>query len=119
MEESYCLQYGEKMRGRSDKRFCNVECKNKYHNENSTEAGKTYKRVLKILTRNRNILKEVLGGKSTEKITMEKLEGKGYERDYFTHVKEVGLKKRKYYYLFDYGYRIEEDGSLKVVKAFA
>jgi len=116
--EKQCLFCNKRLIGRSDKLFCNVECKNNYHNINSSDAEKALKRITKILKANREILKEVLASETTVKTTMEKLEGKGYEREYLSHIKEVGAKKRKYYYVIDYGYRFEEDGTLTVVKAF-
>jgi len=113
-----CWQCGEKLKGRSDKRFCDVECKNNYHNENSTEAEETLKRIVKILKENRNILKDVLGKELSVNTTRAKLESKGYEMDYLTHIKEIGSKKKKYHYVLDYGYRVEDDGTLTVVRAF-
>jgi hypothetical protein len=113
-----CLYCGEGISGRSDKLFCDVECKNAFHRAQKTEAKETFARIGKILKKNRDILKEVLGNKTTEKISMEKLVGKGYDNDYLTHIKLVGSKKRNYYYTYDYGYRVDEDGGLTVVKAF-
>ena len=117
-EERHCLFCAKRLVGRSDKLFCDTECKNNYHNFNSSDAEKTLKRVIKILKKNRDILKDVLGSETTVKTTKEKLEAKGYEMEYLTHIKEVGAKKRKYYYVLDYGYRVEEDNMLTVVKAF-
>lgn len=116
--QKHCLFCGKRLVGRSDKVFCDTECKNSYHNANSSEASETLKRIVKILKKNRDILKEVLGAETTLKTTKEKLEAKGYEMEYLTHIKEIGAKKRKYYYVLDYGYRIEEDNTLTVVKAF-
>jgi hypothetical protein len=117
-EERHCSYCTKRLIGRSDKLFCNSDCKNKYHNVNATEAGETFKRIVKILKKNRDVLKEVLGSETTVKTTKEKLEARGYEMNYLTHTKEVGAKKRKYYFVLDYGYRVEEDNSLTVVKAF-
>jgi hypothetical protein len=117
-EERHCLFCSKRLVGRKDKLFCDTDCKNNYHNLNSTDAEKTLKRIIKILKKNRDVLKDVLGTETTLKTSREKLEAKGYEMEYLTHIKEIGAKKRKYYYVLDYGYRVEDDGMLTVVKAF-
>lgn len=112
-----CLHCKKVLKGRADKQFCDITCKNAYHNADLADGEKVYKRVLKILRTNRKILKEVLGEKSSIDIEMDKLVAKGFDSDYLTHSKESAPGKR-YYYSFDYGYRSEGNGKVKVVKSF-
>ncbi len=113
-----CLFCSKPLKGRSDKKFCDEQCKNQYHNLAVEDGEKTYKRVLKILRKNRQVLKELLGEQSSVVLTKEKLVARGYDPDFLTHFKEVGAAKRRYYFTFDYGYREEGDENVKVVKAF-
>lgn len=112
-----CLTCGKVIKGRSDKQFCDITCKNAYHNADLAEGEKVYKRVLKILRTNRNVLKEVLGEKSSIEIEMGKLVAKGFDNDYLTHMKDSGPGKQ-YYFSFDYGYRDQGNGKVKIVKSF-
>lgn len=74
--------------------------------------------MLKILRKNRTILKEVLGEKDSIEIEMSKLIGKGFDNDYLTHTKQSKISKYDYYYVFDYGYRQTTDNVVKIVKAY-
>ena len=113
-----CLNCEKPLRGRADKVFCDIGCKNEYHNSALADGEKVYKRVLKILRKNRAILKEVLGEKDSIEIEMNKLIGKGFDNDYLTHTKKSKIGKYDYYYVFDYGYRKQSDSLVKVVKAY-
>lgn len=112
-----CLQCGKPLKGRADKQFCDIGCKNDYHNADLAEGEKIYKRVLKILRNNRKVLKETLGDKTSIDIALEKLIAKGFDNDYLTHSKQRSGNK-VYYFSFDYGYREEGSGIVKIVKAF-
>lgn len=117
IDKKLCLQCGKPLKGRADKQFCDIGCKNEYHNADLAEGEKIYKRVLKILRNNRKVLKETLGEKTSIDIAMEKLIAKGFDNDYLTHSKRRG-NNTKYYFSFDYGYRDDGNGMVKVVKAF-
>ncbi len=58
---SLCLECGNVIRyGRTDKRYCSDECKNRHHNH-LAKAGRSYKaKVLKALEKNYAILDDLL-----------------------------------------------------------
>lgn len=58
---SVCLECGDKIRyGRTDKKFCCDNCRVKYNNEHA-KAGRAYRRrVLGILSKNYDILEDML-----------------------------------------------------------
>lgn len=114
----YCLNCEKVITGRSDKKYCGDVCKNEHHNQNKSDFAYIEKRVKKKLKSNRDILKEILGKQTSCIVTMDFLVGKGYEIGFLTHYKDVGAKETRYYYVFDYGFCEEDDGRLKVVKAF-
>jgi len=122
-----CLECSEPIgRGRIDRKFCSVECKNKYHNKESFADKMSMDKVQKILDKNRKILKEMYGRKDNDEIEKERLEKAGFDFDFQTHFKKTMYGNYTYTFCFDYGYRVVKDGygknaktdRFKVVKAF-
>jgi hypothetical protein len=120
-----CLECGEPVgKGRVDRKFCSVECKNKHHNKESFEDKMSTGKVRKILEKNRSILKEMYKRKDNHEIEKSRLEKAGFEFDYHTHFKKTKMGNYTYTFCFDYGYREVKDygdkkDRYKVVKAFA
>jgi hypothetical protein len=56
-----CVICDSKLFGRSDKRFCSLECKNKYHSEIRKSTNTISNETMKILFRNHQILVELMG----------------------------------------------------------
>jgi hypothetical protein len=56
-----CCVCDKKLFGRSDKVFCNIQCKNKYHSEVRKNAKNTITNNINILKKNYNILCSLLG----------------------------------------------------------
>ncbi len=56
-----CLECGNQIRyGRTDKKFCCEDCKNKHHNAQA-KAGRSYRnKVIAILNRNYEVLEQML-----------------------------------------------------------
>lgn len=56
-----CLECGDKIRyGRTDKKFCCEECKNKHYNRLAKDSRKLRRKVLRQLDRNYEILESFL-----------------------------------------------------------
>lgn len=56
-----CLECGDRIRyGRSDKKFCSDECRNRNYNERSKKSRSYKRRVIGILLRNYDILEGLL-----------------------------------------------------------
>lgn len=120
-----CLECGEPVgKGRVDRKFCSVECKNKHHNKENYSAKISMGKIKKILEKDRKILKEMEARKDSDQISKERLLKKGFEFDYHTHFKETKFGNYTYTFCFDYGYRpvkdsYKENDLFKIVKAFA
>ncbi|MEQ8360034.1 MAG: hypothetical protein RH860_11150 [Cytophagales bacterium] len=56
LEERECKQCGKKIIGRKDKRFCDYNCRNDYHNELKKNSEVYMNKVNLILRHNRNLL---------------------------------------------------------------
>jgi|SRR5579872_1023807 len=115
-----CIECGNPIaRGsRPDKRFCSDKCKNDYHNAIRIANAREIQNILAILKRNRAVLKAVLGDKPEVIVSREHLLKKGFEFDYHTHHVISHFKQNEFIFSFNYGYRVLEKDSYKVVKSF-
>ncbi len=100
--EHVCLDCGEKIQGRIDKKFCSDQCRNSYHNRQNRDETEFIRGINSILRKNRNILRRLTPeGKS--KVKKQTLEQFGFNFKYFTHVYET-KEKRVYYFCYEHGY---------------
>ena len=54
--ERLCLDCGEAVKGRTDKKFCDDSCRNNYNNRLKSENGIVFNRINSILKKNRTLL---------------------------------------------------------------
>ena len=60
-KRSDCLECGEPIRyGRTDKKFCSEECKNRYHNQLANNYLKLHSKIMHTLDKNHRILAHCL-----------------------------------------------------------
>lgn len=114
-EEKVCLECGDKIKGRADKKFCSDPCRIAYNNKLNSDETNYVRNVNNILRKNRRIL---MGLNTTGKtrVSRDKLNEKGFDFTYFT-----SLYKTKdgavYYYCYEQGYlELEGNFFLLVVK---
>ncbi|WP_312302852.1 hypothetical protein [Chryseobacterium sp.] len=109
-----CLECGEKIIGRSDKKFCNDACRNAYNNKQNKDSTNLMRNINNKLRKNYRILVETnIEGKT--KTARSKLEGLGFDFDYFTSIK-VYKNGSEYRFIYDYGYKLLEDDFVLIVK---
>ena len=60
MEKKVCLDCGETIKGRSDKKFCNDICRNSYNNKLNSDTTNYVRNVNNILRKNRRVLEELI-----------------------------------------------------------
>lgn len=111
-----CLQcHSAIMAGRADRKFCSDACKHEYHNaEKMRENGET-RAIILALKQNRRILKWLLGARTEMYVPKESLAKNGFDFDYHTH-RQVSAQGNTFFLCFDFGYRVMEEGRLKLVK---
>jgi hypothetical protein len=97
-----CLECGEQIIGRIDKKFCSDICRNSYNNKVNSVNNRYVRNVNTMLKRNRKILEELVPSDST-KTTKAKLLQKGFNFHYYTNVFQT-RKGDHYYFCYDYGY---------------
>ena len=113
-QQKVCLECGEPIIGRIDKKFCSDYCRNAYNNRKNRDANNMIRRINLILKKNRRILNELNQGEKT-KVRKQTLVEKGFNFEYFTSI-YVAKNGNIYKYIYDEGYRDFEDGWVLLVK---
>ena len=98
-----CLYCKKQLVGRTDKKFCDPQCKSSYQYQQSKEQPERfYNKVDNQLKLNRKILKEYnKGGKVT--VRAEILKKIGFNPDFFTHYWKNN-KGEVYLFVYEYSY---------------
>ncbi len=111
MEERKCLECGELLKGRSDKKFCSDQCRSSYYNQQFTTENNFIRQVNNILKKNWKILNELNpGDKTTTNKT--RLVKRGFNLNYYTSTYTT-RNGRIYYFCYNLGY--SEIGENKLV----
>lgn len=109
-----CLECEEKIIGRTDKKFCNDACRNAYNNKQNKDSNNLMRNINNKLRKNYRILTDInVDGKV--KVAHAKLDSLGFDFNYFTQIKTY-KNGAEYKFVYDYGYKILEDGYLLIVK---
>ncbi len=100
--ERKCLDCGDLLVGRADKKFCNDICRNNFNNRINSETTNLVRRINAILRKNRRILAEL---NPVDKTTVHrnKLTEKGFNFNYFTGIYTT-QKGAVYHFCYEYGY---------------
>lgn len=112
--ERKCVICESNLVGRSDKVFCGIQCKNKYHSE-VRKSNKTYEsETMKIITKNYIILAGVLLQENSASIKKTVLQRIGFNFDYVTQfqTKNSGT----YFYVFDFCFYFSRNENVIVHK---
>lgn len=98
--ERKCVICESNLVGRSDKVFCGIQCKNKYHAE-VRKSNKTYEsETMKMITKNYIILAGVLSQENSASIKKTVLQRLGFNFDYVTQFQSKN--SGTYFYIFDF-----------------
>ncbi len=115
METKLCLECGEPIKGRSDKKFCSDYCRNAYNNKVNKESKNLIRNINNHLRRNYKILSGLNTGGKT-KIHGSKLINQNFDFKLFTSVYTTKAGNI-YYYVYDQGYlKLEKDYYLLIKK---
>ena len=110
----HCDYCGEVLRGRLDKRFCNAECRNGFHNHHAAREDAFMRQVNKILRKNRRILRELNPeGKAT--VHVDRLQDRGFSFNHFTHTHQT-KEGKVYTFCYEYGYLEFKDNWFVLVR---
>ncbi len=109
-----CLDCGEPIVGRVDKKFCSDQCRNNYNNKQNRDSTNYIRKVNSILRKNRRILKE-LNPENKVTVHKDKLLKKGFDLSYFTNT-YITKTGKIYYFCYDEGYLPIDNNFYALVK---
>ncbi|MEN0004739.1 MAG: hypothetical protein AAF798_11365 [Bacteroidota bacterium] len=110
-----CKVCDQPFRGRSDKIFCSIACKNAYHVELRRKTAKVVRQTDIILHRNRSILSELIGDVThQQKISRTLLDEKKFNFNYFTGC-YTNHHGKVYHYVYDFSWMIFSDQEVLIV----
>ena len=109
-----CLDCSEPIKGRSDKKFCDDQCRTNFNNRLKQDDNRLMGRINLILKKNRNIMAG-LNPDGKTKIAVEKMQKLGFDFGYFTNLYET-QKGSKYFFCYEYGYLLLENNMALLVK---
>lgn len=107
-DQRVCPVCGDKIYGRSDKKFCSDHCRNAFNNKLNSDYSNNRRNINNILRKNRRILEEENTQSGKTLVSKESLLTKGFNFTYHTHTYTT---KKGYIYTFCYeqGYLYLED----------
>jgi predicted nucleic acid-binding Zn ribbon protein len=111
--EKKCLDCGDTIRGRCDKKFCSDQCRNNYNNRLNRDSNNFVRNVHGLLRKNRRILADLYNNGKL-KVHKDVLFALGYNFSFFTHIIETS-KGHKFHFCFEYGY-LETGGDFLELK---
>lgn len=109
MASKTCLECGDVVQGRADKKFCSDQCRTSFNNKNNSDTTNFMRNINNILRKNRRILAE-LNPKGKSKVTKTKLMDLGFKFSYFTNTYKT-KNGNEYYFCYDQGY-LELEGDV-------
>ena len=112
-ERLYCRACNDILRGRTDKRFCNDQCRSRYNYYQRNLNANIVVNINKTLKKNRDILKNFsTAGKS--KIAKQTLIDKGFNFDYLTSIYSIN-NREIYCYCYEMGYVVIDDAEVILI----
>lgn len=100
--KNLCLECGEPIQGRTDKKFCSDACRNLFHYRTNNAPINYVRNVVNALKRNRRILSE-LNPDGKAKVHRDKLVERGYNFMYHTNTYRTRVGN-VYVFCFEHGY---------------
>ena len=112
--ERLCLDCNTQLKGRTDKKFCDDQCRSNYNNRVKAEDFSFMNTVNKVLKKNRAILK-AKNPDGKIKVQRDFLVRKGFDFNYHTHIYAT-QKGTTYFFCYEYGYLPLENEAFLLVK---
>jgi hypothetical protein len=118
-EKSNCLYCGDPIKaGRSDKKLCDLECKDKYHHQQRTIEKEEIKKVESVLKSSRKILQKLFEKYEDKPVLLTTLNKAGHNFDYLTHYVTTKAQANRYTFCFNYGYREFDKDRFYVIRGY-
>ena len=99
-----CMECGDKIVGREDKKFCSDGCRNNYNNKINKDSNNFMRNINNRLRRNYRILSDLaVNGKTYA--SRRKLISRGFDFEHFTSL-QTTKKGKTCHFLYDLGYTV-------------
>jgi predicted nucleic acid-binding Zn ribbon protein len=98
-----CLQCGQALHGRPDKKFCDDHCRSHFNNVRNSDITSTMRSINYLLRKNRRILAECTSMNSPVIIEADLLRQFGFDFRYHTH-SFINQQGKQYITCYDYAY---------------
>lgn len=110
-----CQQCGAEFKGRSDKKFCSVACKNAHHAAQRRDTRDAVAEVDGYLHRNREILATLMGNSIKEEFDRLVLTRTGFKYEYHTGT-YLNKEGKMYRLVYDYAWMDFSDQKILIVR---
>ena len=110
-----CLQCDLEFKGRADKRFCSISCKNQYNFQKRRETKDEVKEIDAYLHRNREILSVLMGESKKEMFEKLVLERAKFRFEYHTGT-YLNKEGKTYHLVYDFAWMEFSNQSVLVVR---
>lgn len=116
MNEKLCSYCSKILRGRTDKKFCNDQCRNTFNNQRNASWNNIMRNINYILSKNRRILHSLflLNEDEPSVYTLNQLLLMGFQKEYFTH--EVVIKGKLCKAVYDYTIIEKKEKMFTIIK---
>lgn len=109
-----CLECGDSLLGRADKKFCSDLCRNAYNNKLNSDATSLVRNINNVLRKNRRVIGDFINDGIT-KVNRNKLNESGFNFQYITHQYKT-QKGSIYFFCYEFGYLSLENDYFLLVK---
>ena len=114
MEHRECLECGEPLKGRVDKKFCSDYCRNSHNNKVNKDSKNLIRNINNRLRKNHKILFD-LNTFGKTKVTRTQLYDRGFDFQLFTSIYNTKTGNT-YFYIYDQGYLTLEHDKFLLIK---
>jgi hypothetical protein len=116
METRNCLNCGDPLKGRADKKFCDDKCRTQYNNRLSSAASALVSGINNVLRRNRRIMQQMIPHEMGKiSLSKKQLSDKGFNFIYHTHT-YINKAGATYCFCYEYGYMELDNGNYMLVR---
>lgn len=114
MKNKTCLECGEVIKGRIDKKFCSDYCRNAFNNKVNKDSKNLIRNINNRLRKNYKIITE-LNTTGKTKVSRSKMFDKGFDFNFFTSLYKTKTGNT-YFYIYDQGYLPLENELILLIK---
>jgi len=113
--ERKCLECGDEIRGRVDKKYCSDHCRNAYNNKVNKDSKNLIRNINNRLRKNYRVLDSFPLKEGKTKTTRTRLIDRGFDFEFITNLYTT-KKGTTYYFVYDLGYLPLDNDYYMIVK---